>query len=158
MLDGALLSVLSSLFIFGILLLNPRLFLQDYPDEIQDWVPPKSEQEKRHSLLLGIPFLLLLFTVPFFSTLTLKRQFGGELDYLYLSLIAFGVGFILNLVDLLVLDWLIFCFFTPSFLVIPGSEGMKVYKDYGYHFRGFLIGTVISIATGLTIGGIVMLF
>lgn len=158
LLDGALLSVFASLLIFVILRFNPRLFLQDYPNQIQEQVPPKSEQEKRQSLLVGIPFLLVLFAVPLISTLTLQRQHGGELPFLQLSLNAFWVGFIFNLVDLLVLDWLIFCLITPEFLVIPGSEGMKAYKDYGYHFRGFLIGTVISIATGLVIGGIVMLF
>lgn len=68
---------------------------------------------------------------------------------------AFGVVFIFNLVDLLLLDWLLFCFITPNFLIIPGTEGMQAYKDYGYHFRAFLIGTVLSIAAGLVIVGIV---
>ena len=158
MLDGVILSMLASFYLVVILWFNPRLFLQDYPDEIQERVPLKSDQEKRQSLIIGIPFLLLLFAVPFFSTLTLQRQYGGELPFLYLTVNAFGIGFNFNLVDLLVLDWLIFCSITPRFLVIPGTEGMKAYKDYGYHFRGFLIGTVISIVAGLVIGGIVMLF
>ncbi len=70
---------------------------------------------------------------------------------------AFGVAFFFNLVDLLVLDWLLFCFITPGFLVVPGTEGMQAYKDYGYHFRAFLIGTVLSIAAGLGIAGLVVL-
>ena len=158
MVDGVILSMLASFYLVGILWFNPRLFLQDYPDEIQERVPPKTDQEKRNSLVVGIPFLLLLFAVPFISTLTLQRQHGSEIPFHYLSLNAFGVGFIFNLIDLLVLDWLIFCLITPRFLVIPGTEEMKAYKDYGYHFRGFLIGMVISIAAGLVIGGIVMFF
>jgi len=156
LLDGALLSILSSILIIAILWINPRLFLQDYPDEIQAVVPPKTDLEKRQSLIGGIPFLLLLFAVPFISTLILKRQSVEMISFFSLFLNAFGVTFLFNLVDLLVLDWLLFCFITPGFLVIPGTEGMGEYKDYGYHFRAFLIGTVLSIAAGLVIAGIVV--
>ena len=155
LLDGALLSILSSILLIVVLWINPRLFLQDYPDEIQAVVPPKTDLEKRQSLIPGIPFLLLLFAVPFISTLVLKRQSGEIISFFPLFLNAFGVAFLFNLVDLLVLDWLLFCFITPGFLVIPGTEGMGEYKDYGFHFRAFLIGTVLSIAGGLIIAGIV---
>ena len=156
LLDGALLSILASLSIISILGFNPRLFLQDYPDEIQAAVPPKTDLEKRQSLITGIPFLLILLAVPFISTLILKRQSGEMISFSPLFFNAFGVAFFFNLVDLLVLDWLMFCFITPGFLVIPGTEGMKAYKDYGYHFRAFLIGTVLSIAAGLIIAGLVV--
>ncbi len=156
LLDGALLSILSSILLIVILWINPRLFLQDYPDEIQAVVPPKTDLEKRQSLIGGIPFLLLLFAVPFISTLILKRQSVEMISFFSLFLNAFGVAFLFNLVDLLVLDWLLFCYITPGFLVIPGTEGMGEYKDYGYHFRAFLIGTVLSIAGGLVIAGLVV--
>jgi len=156
LLDGALLSILGSISILGILRFNPRLFLQDYPDEIQAAVPPKTGREKRQSLITGIPFLLILLAVPFISTLILKRESGEMTSFFTLFLNAFGVVFLFNLVDLLVLDWLLFCYITPGFLVIPGTEGMGEYKDYGYHFRAFLIGTVLSIVAGLVIAGMVV--
>ncbi len=156
LLDGALLSILSSILLIVVLWINPRLFLQDYPDEIQSVVPPKSDLEKRQSLIAGIPFLMLLFAVPFISTLILKRQSVEAISLFSLFLNAFGVAFLFNFVDLLVLDWLLFCYITPEFLVIPGTEGMQAYKDYGYHFRAFLIGTVLSIAAGLVIAGLVV--
>ena len=155
-LDGAILSGIASIYLIAVLGFNPRLFLQDYPDEIQVMVPPKTDLEKRQSLIVGIPFLLLLFVVPFISTLVLKRQSGEMISFLFLFLNAFGVTFIFNLVDLLLLDWLLFCFITPNFLIIPGTEGMNEYKDYGYHFRAFLMGTVLSIAAGLVIAGLVI--
>jgi len=104
LLDGALLSILASISIIGILRFNPRLFLQDYPEEIQSGVPPKTNLEKRQSLITGIPFLLLLFAVPFISTLILKRQSGETISFILLFLNAFGVAFIFNLVDLLSAD------------------------------------------------------
>ena len=69
-----------SILVFGIYLLriNPRMWLQDYPQDIQDRVPPKTEREKRQALIVGIPFLVVLAAVPFISTLTLNRQGGGD--------------------------------------------------------------------------------
>ena len=60
LLDGVLLSLLASIYLMAVLRFNPRLFLQDYPEDIQRHVPPKTAQEKRQSVIVGIPFLLLL--------------------------------------------------------------------------------------------------
>jgi len=79
----------------------------------------------------------------------------GNASIWILWLNAAGVVFVFNMVDWLVSDWFIFCTLSPRFLVIPGSEGMVEYKDYGFHFRGFLHGTVYSILGGLIIAGIV---
>jgi hypothetical protein len=155
LLDGMLLSILASIVLIGSGLYNPRLFLQDYPEEIQAKVPPKTAREKRLSLVIGIPFMILLLIVPFISTLTLKNQQTEYAGLLALFLNAFGVIFIFNLFDLLILDWLVFCTLTPRFFVIPGTEGMAAYKDYGYHFRASLIGTLLSLIGGLLIAGIV---
>ena len=154
-LDGATLSFIASLLLIVSLRLNPRIWLQDYPEAIQDKVPPKTEREKRLSLIFGIPFLVLLVAVPFISTLALKRQGGGDVSFLQLFLNAFGVAFTFNLVDLLLLDWLMFCTITPKFVVIPGTEGMEGYKDYSHHFKASMIGTVLSVVAGLVIAGIV---
>ena len=155
--DGVIFSTIASLYLFMILYINPRLFLQDYPEDIQRAVPQKSKEEKRLSILLGIPFLLFLIVGPLISTLSLKHQSIGELSYFGAALHAFGIVFIFNLVDWLILDWLIFCTITPSFLVIPDTEGMAGYKDYAFHFRAFRVGTVLSIVAGFIIGALVMI-
>lgn len=62
-----------------------------------------------------------------------------------------------NLWDLLVVDWLIGCTITPKFIILPGTEGAAGYKNYAFHFRGFLIGTVISIVVGLIVAAVVSL-
>jgi hypothetical protein len=156
--DGVLLSIIASFLLIVSLYINPRTFLQDYPQDIQAKVPPKTLSEKRMSLLVGIPFLLVLILVPFFSTLTLKQQIGESSPIIALFINAFGVAFIFNIVDWLLLDWIMFCTITPKFVVIPGTEGMASYKDYGFHFRGFIIGTLLSAAGALVIAGIVFFF
>ena len=155
MIDGGILSLLASLYIGITMHLNPRVWLGDYPKEIQDKVPPKTQEEKKLSWVLGVPFLVLLIAVPFVSSLALKHESRGSVSLLMLFLNAFGVASVFNLVDWLFLDWVVFCTITPKFLVIPGTEGMAGYKNYLYHFRGFLIGTVTSAVAGLIIAGLV---
>jgi hypothetical protein len=154
-LDGLVLSVIASVFIFLTIRLNPRLWLQDYPPDIQSRVPPKTEKEKRLSLIVGIPFLILVFLIPLFSTFMLKSQHQGEPSFILFAGHAFGVALFFNIVDWLVLDWMIFCLITPRFVVLPGSEGAEGYQDYCFHFRGFLVGILFSAVLGAIIGAIV---
>lgn len=98
-LDGLILSVVASVFIFATLRLNPRIWLQDYPRDVQARVPPKTEKERRLSLVLGIPFLILLAAVSLISTLALKSQHQGEIPFSSLVLHAFGVVFVFNVID-----------------------------------------------------------
>ncbi|MDH3734751.1 MAG: hypothetical protein OEU54_14585 [Gemmatimonadota bacterium] len=60
---------------------------------------------------------------------------------------------VFNLVDLLILDWLILVRIQPGFVVLPGTEGLAGYDDYRFHGHAFLIGTtgilVVSLLAGL---------
>ncbi len=152
LIDGGILSLFVSILLIISMCVNPRIFLHDYPAKIQENVAPKTKAEKRLTYAFGIPSMLILLLGSFFSTLSLKEQ--GNTQFWVLWLNAAGVVLIFNIVDWLILDWLMFCTITPRFVVVPGSEGMAEYKDYGFHFRGFLHGTVYSILGGLVIAGI----
>jgi hypothetical protein len=59
---------------------------------------------------------------------------------------------------LLLLDWPLVAI-GSRFIVLPGTEGLAGYKDYGFHFRGFLIGIVLILAaSGLMAGVVAALF
>lgn len=163
--DFPLLLSLSSLYValatialLFLVLYNPRLMLQDYPPAIQEIVPPKTNAEKRQSLWLGLPFLLVLFVFPIYATFAFQSRVGGDAGFMSLWLFAFGIAFAFNLWDWLILDWLVFCTITPKGFVIPGSEGHPAYKDYFFHFRGFLVGTVFSTVMGVIAAGVVAIF
>jgi len=143
-------AVLSAL-ILAMVLRNPRLMLQDYPRDVRPAVPPKTAAERRETALWSVVFLTLLFGLPLAWVVELKLQEPG-LPFWMLFLNAFAVLAIFNLIDWLVLDWLVFCTLTPRFAVLPGTEGMSGYKDYGMHFRGFLIGLGLSTVAGAIIG------
>ncbi len=144
LIDAALYVALATLILVGLMLRNPSLMLQDYTPAIKAIVPPKTESEKRQGILYGMPFLLALLVLPFVFVSRLETN-----SFMALFLHAFGIVWAFNLWDWLVLDWLVFCTLTPKSFVIPGSEGHPAYKDYGFHFRGFLIGTVFSLVLGL---------
>jgi hypothetical protein len=135
LIDGAILSLLTSLWLIITFWVNPRIFLHDYPTKIQEKVPQNTPAEWKLSYVFGVPFILLLLFGSFFSTHSLKEQGNAQILTLWLN--AAGVLWVFNLVDWLILDRFIYCALTPRFIVIPGSEGTAEYKDYQFHFHGF---------------------
>ena len=121
---GVLASLVLSALILALLWHNPRLLLQEYPKDVRAAVPPKTSAEKRLSAYWAAVFLLLLIAFPMLAAFSAKAAHQG-LPRIFLS--AFGVSFLFNLVDWLILDWLIICTITPAFVVIPGTEGMAGY-------------------------------
>jgi hypothetical protein len=89
------------------------------------------------SALLG-----LLFGVPFTAALLWRTATSGSHSFWDLFAYAFGVLFIFNLVDLLILDWLIVCWFEPRWVILPGTEHIAIPNPYIHHFKEFLMGTV----------------
>jgi hypothetical protein len=67
---------------------------------------------------------------------------------------AVAAGMMWNTIDLLVMDWLLVCSITPKIVVIEGTEGCKGYKDYMFHFKGFLIGCVYTAIMAIIFSGI----
>lgn len=151
---GLLASLLLSAVILTMVRINPRLMLRSYPKDVKAAVPPATEREKRQTLLWAIPFWIVLLGFPTTAALTVKAANQG---FLLVFLCAFGVMSLTNLVDWLILDWLIFCTITPKFAILPGTEGLAGYKNYAMHFRGFVIGTALSAIVSLIIAGMVSL-
>jgi hypothetical protein len=119
--DGVLFSVVASTCLIALLRFNPRIFLRHYPREIREIVPPKSEKERQLSILLG-----LIIGVPLASALVWRVATLGSRSFWELFAYAFGVLFIFNLVDLLVLDWLIVCWLEPRWVILPGTEHVMI--------------------------------
>ena len=109
-------------------------------------VPPKSEKERRLSILLG-----LLIGAPLASALLWRTATLGSRSFRELFAYAFGVLFIFNLVDLLILDWLIVCWFRPRWVILPGTEHIVIPSPYLHHFEGFVMGTAGLVFVGLAV-------
>jgi hypothetical protein len=144
LIDSSLLNMLMTIIIFGSLYYNPRLWLQDYPKEIQAKVPPLTAQEKRQQRLLVIPFFLIMIGIPLGSTYLLRMQNGGTITFLTAYLHTLLILNIFNLFDAVVIDILIIAVLQPKFVTLPGTEDMNyLYRDWGLHLRNYLKGLVV---------------
>ncbi len=81
-------------------------------------------------------------------------QIGGGSVFFAVLVGIFVMLLVFNIVDLLILDWLIFNTLTPRIIVLPGTEGAQGYRDYGFHFRAFLKGVAGSLVGSLLIAGV----
>lgn len=155
--DGLILSVGLSILIFGSLYMNPRLWLQDYPKEIQAKVPPKTLQETRTTWVLLVLFLAMIIGTLVYSVTQLKAE-TGSISFINAFVHAFLVFNIFNLVDAVIIDLLVLTFINPKFAEIPGAEGMEyLYRDWNMQFRNYLRGIVVCAVFSLPIAFVMSL-
>ena len=84
----------------------------------------------------------------------LTRFAAAQTSFFAVLIYVFIIGMMWNAIDLLVMDWLLVCSITPKIVVIEGTEGCKGYKDYMFHFKGFLIGCVYTAIMAIIFSGI----
>lgn len=138
------------------LMSNPIKAIMSYPPAIRKRVESLPQyqgtirQEKRTHIgkkLLAVPIMAVLMAA--------ASWLGGARDFLSALLYIFGLYTVVNLWDMIVLDWLWFC--RSHKVRLPGTEDMdKEYRDHLFHLRGFFkgcaIGAVISaISAGLIV-------
>jgi hypothetical protein len=158
LLYGGVLSAVLSVLLLGLLWMNPEILLNDYPPDIRKKHGPMSERSKRHRVFAAILIGAVALGIVTASFSAVRANGGGKIPFRTAFVHLFVMFSVFNVVDLLLLDWLLIAI-GPSFLVLPGTEGLAGYEDYWFHFRGFLIGVVlISVASGLMAGVVAALF
>ena len=131
---------------------NPLSMLMSYPPKIRERVEelPQYKEiiKQREKAHIGKKILgLVLFTV----ILSAVVYFSGCRSFETTFIHVFTLFLVVNMFDLIVLDWGIFC--HSKRLRIPGTEDMeKEYKDYMFHVRGACIGTGLGLVTALLSG------
>jgi hypothetical protein len=149
LLYGALLSAVLSVLLLGVLWINPEVLLNDYPPDIREKHGPMSERSRRQRIPVAIVIGAVGVIVVVASLSSVRSDGGGTIPFLTAFVHLFVMFSVFNLVDLLLLDWPLVAI-GPRFMVLPGTEGAAGYKNYRFHFHGFLIGTLlILIASGL---------
>ncbi len=146
---GSILGILFSVLMLLLLRYNPRFALNDVPRDIQEKVPPLSKKEKIEAALSGGPVFILYLAAIVYSALSLKHESGEMISYLALFFHVYGILFISSWIEFLLADWLVYCTITPRFVIIPGTEGARGYKDVGHQFRAHLRATFLMIPVGL---------
>lgn len=143
--DLTILITFFTVFVVGTLRWKPRLWLQDFPADIQAMAGPKTPAEKRLTQVIGIPFILLFFGLPLLLSWDLKAMMGTGFSFLSAWLYGYALFFSVNLWDLVVIDWLGSLLVDPQNPPIAGTEGAKGYRDYAFHFKAFLKGCALGL-------------
>ena len=154
LIDGLVWSVLWIIYVYVIVKFFPWQMLHDYPKDIQKAATLKepTDKQKMHSKLFGwLGGLAIICTPIIWGILQFSRE---ETSFLKMFVFIFIVVMMWNVIDLLSMDWLIICTITPKWVVIEGTEGCKGYKDYMFHFKGFLIGCVYTAISAVVFSGI----
>ncbi|AEC02989.1 hypothetical protein Spico_1791 [Parasphaerochaeta coccoides DSM 17374] len=131
--------------------LVPHTLIHNYPKELQELadIPIKS---KRLTTCVSLLVWVVIIGYYLFAVLwTFRHRTDGFLDIMAFSFMVFMVW---NICDLTIMDWLLFCTVQPSVMVLKGTKGHPAYKDYMFHFIGFLKGTGIAAIFAFVIGGI----
>src|SRR3990172_27498 len=145
LLYGLTLSLILALIMGVSLALAPDMWVGDYPLDIREKYGAMSDRGRRYKpLIVGLSSLRLHDVMPTAPRFT---------DYLSSNFIVLMV---FNLFDLLIADWLVFVTIQPKAVILPGTVGMAGYKNYRFHFRGFLIGILSSAVAAAILAGIAL--
>ncbi|MER6914373.1 hypothetical protein ABT354_22110 [Streptomyces sp. NPDC000594] len=130
-----LLTTLFMAIVIGGLMVAPDSLLHDCPPAIRERHGPQSPRGRRTAGVMGLLNTAAMIGVPVLGVLDLHGRTGGTLGF-WPPFALGAIGFLtLTLVDLVVLDWWLFCTVRPRFMVLPGTEGMAEYRDYGFHWK-----------------------
>jgi len=154
---GLVLSAVVGALLIGILRVNAEILLHDYPPDIRAAWGPMTARTRRQRIPVVCGLLVAIVAVIVWSLSTLPtiaaREFSFSTAVAYFA-VMFGT---FNAFDWLVLDCGLL-YFQPRFAVLPGTEGMKGYRDYGFHFRGFLLGIPVVAVGSVFAAAMVVIF
>lgn len=150
---GLLMSLVFSVFVIGTLIWKPRLWLQDFPADLQAAIPPKTDAEKRQTMWIGFVFFAMLFG----GLILVALQYQGSNQIIGMFIHVYLVWQIVNMVDLIIIDWCGMQLVDPDNPPFPGTEGAKGYRDYRFHFVGFIKGSIMGLVLSAIVSGIALL-
>jgi hypothetical protein len=154
---GLVTSAVLTVLVIVSLLINKEMWLQDYPPDVKAKWGPMSERSKRMRNVLILPFFGALIAGAAATVLRLGVALGGTPPFLaiFVGIVIVFVTF--NLVDALIIDWLILMVLWPGLGVLPGTEGMAGYRDMRLWTANLLKGFLFAPLAGLLVAGIAQL-
>ena len=147
---GLVLSLVLTVFVVVSGAIALDMFVDDYPPDIKQKYGPMSPRAARLRPFIAALLFIIVLVIPIIGLFALQANttsipFLPALVFSGLTLLVF------NIYDLIILDWLFFCTIQPHSMILPGTEGMAGYRDYRFHFIGFLKGLGFCAVGGLLI-------
>ena len=103
---------------------------------------------------IAAPFFLAIFVLPILALLRLQTLAAMSISFVSAVASTYLLLLVFNTFDLLIADWLVFNVLQPKRIVLPGTEGMAGYRNYAFHFKGFLKGLVFCGVTAVLVSGV----
>ena len=154
---GAVLGAATVILISAMIWWNAEILLREYPPDIRQAHGQMSRRARRQHIIASVVFIGVFVSIFAASYQHLAVTSGGRYTFRAASVHALIALTVVNLVDLIVVDWLIGIRFRPRKLILPGTEGLAGYDDLRFHVRGFVVGLVGTLAASPIIGAIAWL-
>ncbi len=139
LLDGLILGTVFTVLAVGFLRLDARLWLEDYPPDIQ--AAAGSVGEAPLALRMGAATVLLgaMLGGIVYSNWLMGREHGWAPRFKSVFIHTLVLFWIVNIIDVLIVDWLVFVTIQPPWVVLPGTSGLAGYDDYWFHLDASLL-------------------
>ena len=154
LIEGFIWSALWIIYVYVIVKYFPWQMLHDYPKDIQEAATLKAPTERQNAnagIFSMIGALVSFVSLLLFGVMEFRLE---RTSFLTIFVFLVVIAMMWNVIDLLVMDWLVICTITPKWVVIEGTDGCKGYKDYLFHLKGFLIGCVYTTIMAVIFAGI----
>ena len=149
--------ILFTVIVIPVALMNPKYIVEDYPlARVKRCIELKIIPERRtrftkkeiiKKVVAGILFVTILAFIVY--------KFNGANNFASGFINSYIIWFAVCWYDAIILDCIFFCNFKR--FRIPGTEDMKEYKDYLFHIKGSLRGSLIGLPACMLVGLLVLL-
>jgi len=150
--------VLFTIIVIPIALIDPKYIVGDYPPEIVkrcielNIIPERktrfTKKEIIKKVIACILFVILLAYIVY--------KFNGANTFASGFINSYIIWLVVCWYDALILDCIFFC--NVKRFRIPGTEDMKEYKDYLFHIKGSIRGSLIGLPACMIVGLLLMVF
>ena len=150
--------VLFTIIVMPVALINPKYIVGDYPPEIVkrcielNIIPERktrfTKKEIIKKVIACILFVILLAYIVY--------KFNGANTFASGFINSYIIWLVVCWYDALILDCIFFC--NVKRFRIPGTEDMNEYKDYLFHIKGSIRGSLIGLPACMIVGLLLMVF
>lgn len=152
LIDGVALSAALGLVIVVSLYVNARLWLHDYPQPMQERVPPLTPGERQVRIVLSLVFFGVLVGGLALGVNALERALGGNVSFLAAFIYSLLVLNLFNLFDAVVIDYLLLARMKPGFAILPGTADLVgLFDDRRMHLVNYAKGIIFCLVGSLVV-------
>lgn len=150
--------VIFTIIVMPVALINPKYIVGDYPPEIikrcieLKIIPERKTRFTRKEICKKVIACILFVTI----LAWIVYKFNGANTFVSGFIDSYIIWLAVCWYDAFILDCIFFCHVKR--FRIPGTEDMKEYKDYLFHIKGSIRGSLIGLFACILVGLLVMLF